>query len=119
MDFELKRTWLDALRGGKYEQGLGMLACNNQFCCLGVLCDIISKEIGSTKVEVLQVEAFDADGALARVNQTCYDGAAYMISLRLRAIAQITRQEAARLAKMNDEERMSFDQIADYIEEHL
>lgn len=33
--------WVAALRSGKYQQGRNMLRPNdNQFCCLGVLCDI-------------------------------------------------------------------------------
>lgn len=38
---EHRRLWVAALRSGKYEQGRGVLrTANNQFCCLGVACDI-------------------------------------------------------------------------------
>jgi hypothetical protein len=44
MDNTLKQKWVDALRSGEYEQGRGMLRCktddSDQFCCLGVLCDV-------------------------------------------------------------------------------
>ncbi len=43
MDANLKAQWLTALRSGQYEQGRYALRTpSNKFCCLGVLCDIIS-----------------------------------------------------------------------------
>lgn len=45
MNQEIKTKWLTALRSGKYEQGKGFLKnLDNNFCCLGVLCDIAIKE---------------------------------------------------------------------------
>lgn len=45
MDKELKSRWVEALESGKYKQGKGFLRdINDNHCCLGVLCDIISKE---------------------------------------------------------------------------
>jgi len=38
------RRWIAALRSGDYEQGRGSLRKNNAFCCLGVLCDVLSKQ---------------------------------------------------------------------------
>ena len=38
MNQELKAKWLEALRGGKYEQGKGKFELRGKFCCLGVLC---------------------------------------------------------------------------------
>lgn len=41
----VKKQWLEALRSGKYIQGKGELrSMDNRFCCLGVLCDLHSKE---------------------------------------------------------------------------
>lgn len=48
MNQEIKNKWVDALLSGKYKQGMGMLRNrNNKFCCLGVLCDLYSKETGT------------------------------------------------------------------------
>ena len=33
-------VWVNALRSGKYQQGKKRLKTDDQFCCLGVLCDI-------------------------------------------------------------------------------
>lgn len=41
MNSEVKAAWIEALRSGKYKQGLGQLRNHDdEFCCLGVLCDI-------------------------------------------------------------------------------
>jgi len=49
MNSKIKKLWLKALRSGKYEQGRGQLKTEeDKFCCLGILCDIHSKE---TKTE--------------------------------------------------------------------
>lgn len=39
MEAELKKKWIDALNN--YSQCIGQLRdCDNNYCCLGVLCDI-------------------------------------------------------------------------------
>lgn len=40
----VKEKWLEALRSGKYKQATEVLRTDNHFCCLGVLCDLYSKE---------------------------------------------------------------------------
>ena len=44
MNPEVKQKWIDALRSGDYEQGSEKLRGVNGYCCLGVLCDIYSRE---------------------------------------------------------------------------
>ncbi len=54
----IKALWLQALRGGEYEQGQRRLRSGDQFCCLGVLCDLAGKHgIGKWNGD-----AFKADG---------------------------------------------------------
>jgi len=105
MDKKLKRKWVDALRSGKYKQGLAQLRTTlNAFCCLGVLCDVQGRKwrkningeyvIGSGEQE-------DQDG---EVNAKLHaDVGGY--------------QRAKKLMSMND--GFSFKEIADYIEESL
>lgn len=40
MDPEVKTKWLEALRSGKYKQGTARLNKGDEYCCVGVLCDI-------------------------------------------------------------------------------
>lgn len=38
---EIKKIWVEALRSGRYRKGTRVLRnINNEFCCLGVLCDL-------------------------------------------------------------------------------
>lgn len=51
MNKEIKERWIEALESGKYPQGRGALrrtrpnASADEFCCLGVLCDIMEPEM--------------------------------------------------------------------------
>ena len=53
MKSEIAKLWVDALRSGEYNQGLGVLAreiefdgeIHKSYCCLGVLC-IVAKNQG-------------------------------------------------------------------------
>lgn len=37
---EHRRLWIEALRSGRYEQGVSALRDDDCFCCLGVACDL-------------------------------------------------------------------------------
>lgn len=40
MKKEIADKWIAALESGKYKQGRSSLRFNNEFCCLGVLCEL-------------------------------------------------------------------------------
>lgn len=44
MKKQVKDKWVAALLGGEYKQTRGYLRTSEGFCCLGVLCDLASKE---------------------------------------------------------------------------
>lgn len=44
MKAEIKTKWLEALRSGKYKQGQIHLRTGDNFCCLGVLCELARQE---------------------------------------------------------------------------
>ncbi len=49
MNEEIKAKWINALRAGNYQQGMGGLKRSTkgggaEFCCLGVLCEIAVQE---------------------------------------------------------------------------
>lgn len=47
MKANIKKRWIKALRSGKYKQGKGRLRNEkDEFCCLGVFCDITKDETG-------------------------------------------------------------------------
>lgn len=41
---EVKTKWVESLRSGSYTQGENKLFDGKNYCCLGVLCDLYSKE---------------------------------------------------------------------------
>ncbi len=53
MNPEVKQLWLDALRSGEYKQGRHKLKNtyegSDNYCCLGVLCDLYTKENPTAK----------------------------------------------------------------------
>lgn len=44
MDQEIKVKWMNALNSGKYKQGKCVLRKHDEYCCLGVLCDLFRKD---------------------------------------------------------------------------
>ena len=46
---EVRKLWVEALRSGEYKQGKYNLHKKDEFCCLGVLCELAVKE-GVTNV---------------------------------------------------------------------
>src|SRR5947199_7438501 len=102
MNTEVKKQWLDALRSGTYRQGYGTLRRNDQFCCLGVLCDLVDK----TKWEPPTHDGF-----------RLYN---YSYNYPDRAVANksgLTSAEFSYLATLNDN-GTPFADIAQVIEEH-
>ena len=55
MNSQIKQQWVTALRSGEYTQARWNLQTEQGFCCLGVLCDLYAKEIG-TEWEVSTTE---------------------------------------------------------------
>ncbi len=45
MNQEIAKQWVAALRSGKYKQGKNVLRSGDEFCCLGVLCDLHGETI--------------------------------------------------------------------------
>jgi hypothetical protein len=109
MNQEIKANWVAALRSGDYKQGAGKLrAVSNNFCCLGVLCDLAVKE------GVGEWELYMLDGSVYKFGR--YTGSP---SDKLHEWANLPMSSVGILTKMNDQQGKSFNEIADYIEENL
>jgi len=98
MNPEVKQMWVDALRSGEYLQYFGALERNGKFCFLGVLQDLAPAEIkrGPDR-RVLSVHIRDWAGL---DNTDPIIGGKYA-------------------SYWNDIEGLSFDQLADLVEEYL
>jgi hypothetical protein len=107
MNQDIKREWVAKLRSGKYEQGKGRLRSEgNQYCCLGVLCEI-GVEDGTIEPPILTDEGY------------LYNRNSAFLPSALIEEYGLRGQETVTLMGMNDEKNMSFSHIAQYIEQNL
>jgi len=101
MEASLKAKWIEALRSGRYKQGRWALRTkSDDFCCLGVLCDISG------------VGEWEENGLCYS-----YDGAWKFLPPSLRN--QLARNLIADLMAINDYSLMSFPDIADWIKTNI
>lgn len=70
MNPQVKEKWINALRSGEYKQGREKLRSPNGYCCLGVLCDLYSKE---KEIEWTFKEAFEEENTQP-VDRWYFDG---------------------------------------------
>ena len=61
MKSEIKQRWIEALRSGEYKQGKGRLHMGDEFCCLGVLCEIL--DTPSVIHQATGAKAYDGETA--------------------------------------------------------
>lgn len=111
MNQEVKERWLKALRSGEYPKVRGYLKTLEGYCCLGVLCDLYSKETG------IQWDNYDgsysfmgADGVPPPKVKNWADTNPTFPSVKFKGIL-------FNLQTLNDYERLTFNEIADLIEE--
>lgn len=110
MDKQLKQKWLTALHSGEYKQARYALETRDGEipegnCCLGVLC------------RVADLEAFVSESNLYRTQfKGCTIGG---LGKPLLESWGLDLDHQMRLQNMNDNENLSFLQIADYIEANL
>ena len=111
MKVGIKKRWLKALRSDEYVQGAGLLARPagdyDEFCCLGVLCDVLGEEFEET-----------AYGALG-VAVNGFGLSTSALPNRLLEQVSMSDMQQSRLINMNDTQGKSFEQIADWIESNL
>ena len=43
MNKSIKKKWVAALRSGEYKQGMFAMCNRGEYCCMGVLCDLLPK----------------------------------------------------------------------------
>lgn len=120
MKVEWKDKWLKALRSGKYTQTRGVLNRTIEssersgtpvgMCCLGVLCDVFAKEgLGEWK-------GIDVDGD----RKFIYKDHTQVTQPPYSLLEEIGLSDTAveTLIGLNDRQRKSFDEIADWIEQY-
>ena len=104
MNKRIKKLWIKALRSGKYTKCRGFLHSKSEFCVIGVLCDLYP---GMKWTKETEQSASRAYGELYSPPQTILDW------------ANLHNENISDLVAKNDIERLSFDKMADWIEENL
>lgn len=106
MPSEIRNAWIKALRSGKYEQGRHVLKDSDAgYCCLGVLCDVID----SSKWEYRPGREFEYQ----------YEGSFEYPPDDVKFKANLTEGACSALASLNDDDELTFNQIANIIENSL
>lgn len=107
MNKEFKQKWIYSLRSGKYTQGQQALRRKDEFCCLGVACDIYD----DSKWE-------KEDGKLYNYLS---DGRSYGAELphEIAEEIELSEDDQDHLVGLNDGLCYNFREIADWIESNL
>jgi hypothetical protein len=116
MDKEIKGKWIDALRSGKYKQGTKILRRNDEYCCLGVLCDIVDPEGWTPLLGFLDEGKYIHHGALEHPDDTVVKVTG--LKDRIGSLEKVVGC-SANLISLNDNAGYTFEQIADIIEEQF
>lgn len=100
---ERREVWKKALRSGLYKQTQGRLELEGAHCCLGVLCDLSDPKRETWEGDAAAVP----DSVRTEVNMCeCYGGVDH----------NDDDDVASSLDMMNDEDELSFPEIAEYID---
>jgi len=100
MDQELKDKWVKALQSGDYDQTHTTLRDEEGFCCLGVLVDVANAGNWADY-------DFEPFGALKNDGYYC------------KVDIGLSKEDDRHLVHLNDDELLSFPEIADWIVENV
>lgn len=134
MKTEVKNLWIEALRSGEYEQGKFRLKTRgvgdgpDEYCCLGVLCEVAVKAGVVTERDSMEGSQYAAFGAY-RSTRTLPREVVEWAGLEGTyadnpIVTEIPEEDPDRimgysLAELNDNHFKNFNDIADVIEEKL
>jgi hypothetical protein len=123
MDQEIKAEWVADLRSGKFEQTTGTLRDEQGSCCLDVLCDqAVRKGIIDPPVFNKQELIFyygSNSGTLPDKVVKWAGLGEFEENPSVEYVNEDGDTEIASLAQLNDEDGLTFSQIADLIEDQL
>ncbi len=113
MSPDIKKLWCNALRSDDYIQGEGALKFEDEYCCLGVLCDIHRQLTNNGDwVDDDEYEVKDGDSCDMKLPLEVQDWTGLLHD------DPIVLDGAATLASLNDD-GYTFEEIADIIESEL
>ena len=104
---KIKEQWIKALKSGKYTKCRGFLHSENDFCVIGVLCDLYLKSKGEEWRQESDFSEFSIHGSSFRPN------------VEILVWANLGQDNLNDLFNLNDRNKKTFNQMADWIEETL
>lgn len=111
---DIKAQWIAALKSGDYQQGQSALKNFNDeqptYCCLGVLCDLYAQA---------QDENFWRNRNLDVVTEILPKTVQEWAELPAPIVRVLYNGREQRLAWLNDEDKLSFTQLAELIDTGL
>lgn len=132
MNQEYKEKWVAALRSGDYKQGRGRLQNEDGFCCLGVLCDVAAKEEpltykwekhgGNNPIMLTPTGSYGITEIPKHLSHELGLVNSGGNAITDPTVDYITKDGILRntyLSALNDEYRLSFNELADLIEAQL
>lgn len=111
MDAAFKEKWIEALESGHYSQTHLELQNEDGFCCLGVACDLVDSK-GWHKHNTYKVYYIYIEGERVESSHTS-------IPSDLRVKLGISYEQCEILMKLNDIDKKTFPEIAQWIRENL
>ena len=114
MNKQVKDKLVKALRSGEYKQCQNQLKWRGGFCCLGVLCDIHSKETGTP----WEGESYLGDNVELPGKVTDWSGLDATGELKENVTTE-NGTDCDSLVDLNDFGKCTFNQIADVIEDQF
>jgi hypothetical protein len=122
MNPEMKQKWIEALRSGKYQQIDGQLGSRDGHCCLGVLCEVLDIEKDYNHAERYKYkfgeDRWDSAVIPEAVRQAW--GLDKLFDNPKPSVVEKDKFDAVEMGMhMNDHQRKTFAEIADWIEANL
>lgn len=109
MKKKIKLAWIKALKSDNYKQGhMGLRNYKNEYCCLGVLCDIYDKNFKRDS-EL----GWDKSGK--KNGQYRYDNEPLHLPTVVREDVGLSVAETDKLMDLNDADLKTFEEIAKWI----
>lgn len=103
--------WVEALRGGKYEQGRMALCLRGRYCSLGVACEVYQEHVGDLAVDEFTSGTKSYGGEYSHPPREVMA----WLGLPVRPFSDVRLKDGRNLASLNDQ-GVSFADIADLIE---
>lgn len=114
MNTKKLNQWITALRSGEYKQGKGYLKVDNEYCCLGVYCDVNKiphDQDACYPPDAVVSKSFDI--MLAMMNDGNYHEMPASVRQDIKDDVEIPLGISFAYSK-----KYSFEDIADYLETH-